>query len=343
MRPMLPLFAVAVTVLAAPASATPTPQQCAAAAAYSDAHRGVAVLVLDHGRIVCEHYQGGDASSTYELWSGTKSFVGILAAAAVQDGLIRLDEPASTTLTEWRADTVKSTITLRQLLSMASGQPSVIGRPPSYRDALDVALVAKPGERFIYGATPLQTFAEVMRRKLIAKGERGDLDLYLERRILAPIGMKYAAWRRGADGHVLTPQGMTIAAREWAKFGEFVRAGGIVDGKAIVDPATFRALFAPSAANPGYGLTWWLPHASTVPDPITAETDIGRNAAILPKDLVEAAGAGDQRLYVIPSRGLTIVRQATLDLAALAQGKPARSGWSDTAFLQTLHVAPIEP
>lgn len=332
-------FLASVTLLAAPAvAASPSAistAACKAATAYSDAHRGVAVLVLENGKVVCDTHTG-TADTPYELWSGTKSFVGVMAAAAVQDGLLTLDEPASFTLTEWKDDPQKRAITIRQLLSMTSGQPSIIGKPPTYRSALDVALTAAPGERFQYGATPLQTFGEIMRRKLVAKGESGDLLAYLDRRIFKSIGMHYAAWRRGADGNPLLPQGTQITAREWAKFGEFIRAGGKVGGRAIVDPAAFAAMFRGSAAHPGYGLTWWLPRASRVPDPITAETDIGRRATELPNDLVEAAGAGDQRLYVIRSKKLVIVRQATLNIAALAAGKVERSGWSDADFLVLL-------
>lgn len=328
-----------VAFLTAPISAetasTVSQTACKAATAYSDAHRGVAVLVLENGKIVCDTHVG-TADTPYELWSGTKSFVGVMAAAAVQDGLLTLDEPASATLVEWRDDAQKRTITIRQLLSMTSGQPSVIGKPPTYRGALDVALTAAPGERFQYGATPLQTFGEIMRRKLVAKGDSADLLAYLDRRILKPIGIRYAAWRRGADGNPLLPQGTQITAREWAKFGEFILAGGKINGRAIVDPTAFAAMFRGSAAHPGYGLTWWLPKASRVPDPITAETDIGRRSAELPTDLVEAAGAGDQRLYVIPSKKLVIVRQALLNIAALAAGKVERSGWSDADFLKLL-------
>ena len=113
--------------------------------------------------------------------------------------------------------------------------------------------------------------------------------------------------------------------------GGFGRRGGTQDGKALVDPAALAELFKGSDANPAYGLTWWLPRASPSDDPVTRSTDIVAHAPTLPADLVVAAGAGDQRLYVIPSRRLTIVRQARLDIAALAAGK--KSGWSDTHFL----------
>ncbi|MBN8815221.1 MAG: beta-lactamase family protein [Sphingomonas sp.] len=328
------LALTAAITLPVAAHAKVTPAQCAEAIAYSDAHHGRSVLVLDSGKPVCEQYTSSDAATANELWSGTKSFVGIMAAAAVQDKLLTLDERAADTITEWRSDPRKSTITLRQLLSMASGQAGTIGRPPTYADAVAAPLSADPGTKFQYGPTPMQIFGEIMRRKLAAKGVDPNPLTYLKRRVLDPIGMTIGSWRSGPDGNPLMPQGAVLTAREWAKVGEFVRAGGKTGGKQIVDPATLAALFEPSALNPTYGLTWWLPHPSASPDPVTASTDIGRRAAELPKDLVVAAGAGDQRLYVIPSLGLTIVRQAKLDIVAAMRGE--KSGWSDADFLERL-------
>ncbi len=327
---------VALALIPTAAEAQVTSGQCSAAERYSVAHRGVAVLVLYDGKIVCEAYAGGNAATANELWSGTKSFVGIMAAAAVQDGLLTLDELAADTLVEWKGAPEKSTITLRQLLSMSAGQGGVIGRPPSYADAVRAPLASTPGTRFEYGPTPMQLFGEIIRRKLVARGLDGNPLGYLKRRILDPIGLQVANWRDGPDGNPLLPQGAVLTPRNWAKLGEFVRGGGRLGGKALVDPATLAALFQPSPLNPAYGLTWWLPHLPKVADPVTAGSDLGAHAAGLPQDIVTAAGAGDQRMYVIPSLRLTIVRQARLDIAALTRGE--KSGWSDFAFLQTLGV-----
>lgn len=320
--------------LAAPAAADTLPG-CAAALAYSDANKGVAVLVLHNGKIVCT---SKDTTKPQELWSGTKSLVGLMAAAAVQDKLLALDEKASDTLTEWQGDPQKSTIALRQLLGMTSGQPSAIGRPQGYVDSLKVPLTAAPGTRFQYGPTPLQIFGEVMRRKLAKAGQEPDPQTYLERRLLTPLGVKVGEWRKGADGNPLMPQGLVLAASEWAKIGEFVRTGGKLEGKPLVDPAAFAQLFEGSSVNPAYGLTWWLPRSTPATDPVTRGTDITDPAAGLPVDMVVAAGAGEQRLYVIPSRGLTIVRQARLDVGAILTGE--KSQWSDVQFLQFL-VTPL--
>lgn len=328
--------AILMSIVATPSLAGVSAEQCKAAGSYSAMHRGVALLVLDHGQLVCEAYASGDASTPNEIWSGTKSFVGIMAAAAVQDGLLSLDERAADTLVEWKSDPRKATITVRQLLSMSSGQGGVIGKPPTYAEAIAAPLKSDPGTRFEYGPTPMQIFGEIMRRKLAARKLDASPLAYLRRRILDPIGLVVGAWRNGPDGNPLLPQGAVLTARDWAKLGEFVRAGGKVNGKQIIDPQAFTALFSPSAANPAYGLTWWLPHPPKVPDPVTAGTDLGARAGELPSDIVTAAGAGDQRLYVIPSRGLTIVRQARLDIPALMRGE--KSGWSDAEFLRLLGV-----
>ena len=124
-----------------------------------------------------------------------------------------------------------------------------------------------------------------------------------------------------------------MSASDWAKFGIFVLHEGKIDGAQIVDQTAFRELFNGSEANPAYGLTWWLAKPTEVSDQITATTDILKGDGSLPGDLVFAAGAGDQRLYIIPSRDIVIVRQAELDLKFLA-AHGWKSGWSDAAFLK---------
>lgn len=305
---------------------------CAEAIAYSAQHKGESLLVLRDAQVVCA---SGDVDSPHEIWSGTKSLAGLIAAAAVQDKLLTLDEKAADTLTEWRGDPRKSGITIRHLLSMTGGQPSAVGRPQGYADSVEIPLAADPGTRFQYGPAPLQIFGEILRRKLTGAHQEPSPRAYAERRILQPIGVTIAEWREGPDGNPLMPQGLVLAAKEWARIGEFVRAGGKHNGEAIVDAAAFAELFKGSSANPAYGLTWWLPRPSASNDPVTRTVDIIDPAANLPSDMVVAAGAGDQRLYVIPSLKLTIVRQAKLDIAAMLAARQG-DNWSDTRLLKLL-------
>ncbi len=71
------------------------------------------MLVIQNGRTVFEHYaNGGSATGRWPIFSGTKSFWGIAALAAVRDGFFKLDDPVSDMIAEWKSDSRKSQITI---------------------------------------------------------------------------------------------------------------------------------------------------------------------------------------------------------------------------------------
>ncbi|MES1200753.1 MAG: serine hydrolase [Pseudomonadota bacterium] len=301
-----------------------------AAAAYSRPRRGVSLLVMQRGRVLFEDYpEPGGPDRAWELASGTKSFTGVIAAAAVQDGILELDELAADTLTEWRNDPLKRRITIHNLLSLNSGlQAGGIGRPPTYAAAIQTPSVAPPGERFAYSPAPFQAFGEIMRRKLTRDA---DPLAYLQRRVLTPIGIAPAEWRRGSDGMPFLPQGAHLTARDWATFGQFVEEGG----RGLVDQRALAQCFTPSPTNPGYGMSWWLLRHGLIPPAPGAgvnEADFAGLEALGPVSM--AAGAGDQRLYLIPSHGIVIVRQANEILRSMMMRRGEQ--WSDGAFLRAL-------
>jgi len=289
------------------------------AAEISRAASGISMLVMEAGKIVFEEYpNGGSADQPTELASGTKSFSGVLALCAQRDGLLKLDDKVSDTLTEWRADERKS-ITIRQLLSLSSGMPGgTVGRVPSYADAILQKSVAAPGTRFIYGPVPFQCFGELLRRKLLPqKLSVGD---YLEKNILKPAGVKCDRWRRDEDDNIHLPSGAFLTARDWAKFGEWIR----LDTKRTLPKKDLADMFRSSAARPGYGLTWWLPSKGPVGVSLLKQSATSKK---VPVEIWEAAGAGGQRLYIVPSRRLVVVRQAPVRL---------RDNFSDPDFLAAL-------
>src|SRR5438874_6330582 len=112
-----------VTFALSPAAFSETSvSNCARAAQYSESRRGSAILVMQNGRTIFEHYaNGGSANRRWPIFSGTKSFWGIAALAAMQESLFRLDDPVSDTITEWKNDPRKSQVIVRQLLSQTDG------------------------------------------------------------------------------------------------------------------------------------------------------------------------------------------------------------------------------
>ncbi|MBX9746230.1 MAG: beta-lactamase family protein [Hyphomonadaceae bacterium] len=321
------LAASAAALVAAPARAQTLSYD--AAAAYSAQRRGVSLVVMRAGEVVFEDYPNeGAPTRGWELASGTKSFTGVMGAAAIQDGLIASwDERCAETLAEWRDDE-RRRITLRHLLSLTSGiEAGPIARPPNYADAIAQTAGAAPGERFAYGPTPFQIFGEIMRRKL-----DGDPLAYLQRRIFDPLSIAPTHWRRGADGNPHMPSGAGFKARDWARFGHFVMSGG--EGR--LDRAALDACFQPSRANPGYGLSWWLLRDGLVPPGRIQTVDVDPELERRVGPISMAAGAGDQRLYIIRGLDLVVARQASGILRALRQRDRGPNAWSDGAFLRAL-------
>ncbi|MBP9090658.1 serine hydrolase [bacterium] len=319
-------------------------KNCQAAAAYSAKARGFSMLVIEDGKIIFEDYPNGhSAAEPHELASGTKSFTGLCALAASEDGILSLDEKVSDTISEWQGDPKRENITIRELLSLTSGITSATGMAPPYAQALQAEITAKPGEKFQYGPAPFQVFGELMVRKLKAKNNTKGTDStmvdYLKRRVLNLADIHVGLWRKGRDGMPLMPQGAALTAREWAKVGELVLNGGIAGGKQIIQSENVKTLFVGTAANPMYGLSWWLnrPMDAKLRSSIrtlTMASDLHYGAPGVPNDLVMAAGAGKQRLYVIPSMKLVVVRQADVKSELIPGADNTR--FSDVTFWQLL-------
>jgi CubicO group peptidase (beta-lactamase class C family) len=227
---------------------------------------------------------------------------GALGVAAAGAGLLALDEPVSDTITEWRSDPAKARITVRELLNQSSGIDPSAGLPADdvYRSAIAAPLVHEPGTTFEYGPNHFNVFAAFVQRKMRAAGLRGDPFDYLQSHVFRPIGLRVDGWDRDAAGQPLFATGADLTAHEWAKFGRLVAQRGRWHGRVVLAPALVDQMLAPSPANSRYGLGWWRDPGPELEDyaPIPG----------VPADLVMAAGAGDQRLFIIPSQGLVIVR-----------------------------------
>ena len=324
MRCRLLVFLFAFIIRSTTIFAEIRPADCAHAAKYSESKRGVSMLVMQNGRTIFEHYaNGGSAGRRWPIFSGTKSFWGIAALAGARDGLFKLDELVSDTITEWKSDPLKSQITIRQLLSQTDGieGASRLHRP-SIRDrnamAIRLPVLAKPGSAFIYGPSHLQIFSEVLRRKL---NGRATTD-YMESRVLNRLGLGRLNYKKDARGNPLLASGFELTAREWARLGELVLGRGNYHGRQVVPADLVRAAFSGSQANPSYGLTFWLNQEASsgreadmermldLPSQSAQWTDvcICKDA---PADMVVALGSGYQRLFIIPSLSATIVRQGS--------------------------------
>ncbi len=315
--------------------AVPSRESMEAASLYSLSAGGQATVIIYDGKMVFEGYgNGGSPERLQMLMSGTKSFVGVAAAAAASDGIILFDGKVAEAIESWKDDPLKSEITYRQLLNLTSGltpaEPGTIGASMrlSWEEIVSKPMRGKPGERFEYGGYSHNAFAYALQQKL--DGE--SFEEYLKRRILDPLGITVKWAFRCGDGNPQVAGGASMTARDWARFGEFIRGAGKFEDKQLIEAEIVAECFRGTDQNPAYGLTWWL--ARPVSDRIVRQIRTLRNewapvanSGWLPADLVAACGAGKQRLYVIPSLKLTVVRQGRLSLSG---------SFEDVMFLRLL-------
>lgn len=292
------------------------------AARYSEEHSGRALLILRDGQTVLEQYAGGwEAERPHPLASGTKSFTGIMAMMAVQEGLFSLDDRVSEVVTEWQADPRKATVTVRQLLTLCSGLPAgdrelsggsggsrILGEGAARRAerlglngnterpenlnlaAIGLELVDEPGARFRYGPSHFLVFSEFLQRKLQARGTAPSSTLdYLQERVLEPIGIEAARIGRDRAGNPNLPGGMMLTARNWSRLGQFVLDGGSVrqsDGtmRNLLKPELLQECFVPCPKNRRYGLTWWLRSVDSRADSGGGEEDGGSSTTGAERD-----------------------------------------------------------
>jgi CubicO group peptidase (beta-lactamase class C family) len=93
---------------------------------------------------------------------------------------------------------------------------------------------------------------------------------------------------------------MYATARDWARFGEFLRLDGVWRGERLLPEGWVEFLRTPAPASGGqYGAHVWLE---------VGEFFRGPSRPALPRDAFHAIGHEGQFVSVIPSRELVVVR-----------------------------------
>jgi CubicO group peptidase (beta-lactamase class C family) len=284
-------------------------------AAFADPPGGpplhtLAVVVLHQGRLVAERYAAGiDESTALPGWSMTKSvtatLVGILA---LQN---RLDVDAAGAIAEWHgSNDPRAAISVDHLLRMTSGlaiREDQTGVDPNSRmlflEADGAAysarrpLQAEPGTHWEYmsGNTVL-----VSRRiREITGGSLESVIGFARAQLFEPLGMTTAVLEPDPSGTPVGSSFMLASARDWARLGQLYLNGGIWKGRRIVsaDWIDYVTRHTPTSGEGNYGAGFWINDAPE-----------GPRWPILPPDTHCASGFQQQRIFVVPSRGLVVVR-----------------------------------
>jgi CubicO group peptidase (beta-lactamase class C family) len=166
-------------------------------------------------------------------------------------------------------------------------------------------LEAEPGSRFEYSSATSVILADLAARALTDNPDpafrRRAVADYLRTRLFEPVGMRSMVPEFDAAGTLTGSSMIHGTARDWARFGEFLRNNGAVRGAQVLPRGWIEFMTSPSPRNPGYGAQLWLnrpqPDGSTVLLPGRA-----------PASAFAAIGHLGQYVLVSPRQKLTVVR-----------------------------------
>lgn len=278
------------------------------------------VRIFRHGCYVAgDRFAQGSDQSPYESFSMAKSFTSMLAGRAITLGFLGLDQTIGIYFPE--ADTAHKVITVRQLLTMTSGLHWNLFRDYNVlmgdrvADALSLGFDTTPGSTFEYHQTAVSLLAETIERAVQAPPHNyADIQDFAQRELLTPIGITADRWTWERDRAGNTPgfYGLRIRPLDFARLGHLMLNGGVWDGVQLIAKWYVDAAGSPTDTNHGYGYLFWT-NGQGYNDyvaPTVYSRDVRSHRQILsaPVDMYMMEGMEDQRVYMIPSLDMEIVR-----------------------------------
>jgi CubicO group peptidase (beta-lactamase class C family) len=298
------------------------PAALKAAGDYAMARETQALLVWRDGHLELARFADGtkasDRLNTYYMHYPVLS---LLYGIAIADGHVRsVDDPIGKYITEWAQDP-RGKITLRQMLNMSAGLEMYFDDPDpatkasrlflgsdSTTPALEYEQIEAPGRSFQYNYLIPELLGIALQRAL---GTTRYAD-YLSSRLWRPVGNADAAlWLDRPGGRPHFNSALFATAEDWLNIGKLILNRGRVGTRQVVPASWIATMKTPSATNPNYGMLW-------LGSPYQADrrfsTDpryryrVKSGEPYLADDLLFLDGYGGQRVYVVPSQKLVIVR-----------------------------------
>lgn len=266
------------------------------------------LLVMQDGNVMREaFYAGTDAATPHDVRAVTETVTALVAGIAIHDGcLVSLDQPIGTLLDDPAlADAGKAAITVRELLSMASGLAwTEHGDDAAWAaadDQVDFVLarpiVGTPGKTFNVDSGAFHLVSAIVSHVCAPTAT------FAAQRLFSPLGIAAPTWATDHQGLANGAAGLQLSTTDLATIGQLILDRGthrLVTGQLQVVDATYVDMMThatvatgnSAAQTPAYGLGVWL----------------GQPA--FGKPFVLGEGSGGQFLLVEPDANAVVVATA---------------------------------
>ncbi|MEL6844362.1 MAG: serine hydrolase [Bacteroidota bacterium] len=257
------------------------------------------VIVLHKGKLAIEHYFDDYGRDSIWYWASSgKSLMAFLVGMAQDEGLLDIEDSTSHHLgTGWTSLTAaqEGKIKIRHQLSMNTGLDDEVADVNCLTSSC-LTYRTDPEARWAYYNAPYRLLQDV-----VANASGLTINQFTNQRMFNRIGMRGAWFNYVRFGR----------ARDMARFGLLMLGEGIWDGDTLLhDQSYFQAMITPSQAlNSSYGYLWWLNGQGSHMLPTVQLVFPSDLAPAAPNDMYSALGKNDQKIYVVPSLELVVVRQ----------------------------------
>lgn len=228
-----------------------------------------ALLVVQNGRLLAETYAAGVSRDTPLLgWSMGKSITAIMLGRLEALGLADVSE--ARLFPAWEQDE-RASITLENMLQMSSGlafsEEYVPGNdstrmlfmsPNVWEIPLASPMRHEPGTHFSYSSGTTNLLSRLVFER-VGNSPQAQVDFF-HREFVQPLALENTILEMDTTGVMVGSSYVYATARDWARFGQLMIAGGEINGHRVLSRDWVRRAVEPNSSdNDGrYGYQFWL-------------------------------------------------------------------------------------
>lgn len=274
------------------------PEAVDSLATFLAEHDTKAFIILVDGRIAIEEYFGEFTRDSFWYWaSAGKSLAAFITGLAQEQGYLHIEDPVQQYLGEgWTscAQEDEAGISIRHQLSMTTG----FDERGVDLDCLSpecLKCLYEPGSRWYYHNAPYRLVQDVVAEATGQSFQRYTMSQLRSVTGISGLWLNYVFFSN---------------ARSMARFGLLMLAEGRWGpDRVMTDSVYFQSMIRSSQAfNKAYGYLWWLNGQDNFQLPGIPLSLPGTLISEAPADMYAALGRDDQKLYVVPSTGMVVVR-----------------------------------
>ncbi|MGE5458918.1 MAG: signal peptidase I [Methanobacterium sp.] len=265
------------------------------------------VHIVKNGELVDEKFSGTyNRDTLHYIWSDTKSITSTLVGIACDQGKIKLDNKVVDYFPGNKfdnMDTLKKSMTVRDLLTMRSGLQwpnEITGSIEEMMRAkswigftMSQPMQTKPGTVFSYNTGNMEVVSAI-----ISKTTGMSEEDFAKKYLFGPLNITKYKWPKNPDGYSMGGSGLAMRPRDMAKIGQLMLQNGKWNDKQVVSEKWVKEATAPIVTSTSipvcsYGYNWWI------------------NPKI---KMYFASGLYGQTIYVVPQKNMVVVFTANEDI-----------------------------